>query len=796
MHRHVLFVLTVGLLAAIFGPATAKAVTDEDVVKALDKAQAYLIGLQQPDGAWPEQGGGLAGSYGQSEMALFTLAYIGVHPNRDVMTKALDTVLLRPLQHTYAVSMRAMALAILQKKLASDKRDTMRQAMNADAVWLETAQGSHGGWDYGSLSGGGGRFDLSNTQMAILALRELALAGHETPILIWQRAQALYFKLQQQDGGWNYGAGGINIGECPSYGSMTAAGLASLFITSDNLEPGRGCPCRSGKSTLAGGDLDRRVDSALGWLEKNFLPDANPRVPDNPGTQWQRFYWLYAVERVSIASGYKYFGTRNWYKEGAEILLKIQAANGSWGNLPDTCFAILFLYKGRAPVLYNKLQFKGEWNNHRRDIANLTDYIERTKEQMFHWQIVGLQAPVEELHDAPILYITAETVPEFTAEEEQKLRAFTDTGGTILFEASCGNPVVRAWFKDFVQKVWPEWTLKPIGPEHGSFLDPYALKQRPEILGLDDGLRTFLFYAMDDISCPWNTRAFTAKEYLFKWGINLYTYATDQSPLRAKLAAREPATSERYATPIKGGPKNALRLARLKYDGPWTTAKHYRPFERLTKTLADKATVTLNVEDEGVAAPDLGDRDVAYLVGAGAQLTLSEADREALKAYLAKGGFLWVESAGGSNDFDKAVRKLAEDAGWELKPIDKTHPLVTGQFSTAIGYNVSSGVEFRRALRVVRLGRTYAEWMGIYQNGQLVGLYSPFDVMFSLLGYNAYNCRGYKSEDALAVATNLVLYLTDRSAAATPATPPAATPATPPAATPATPPAAAPPTAP
>ncbi|HUU31656.1 MAG TPA: hypothetical protein VMY69_06115, partial [Phycisphaerae bacterium] len=87
--------------------------------------------------------------------------------------------------------------------------------------------------------------------------------------------------------------------------------------------------------------------------------------------------------------------------------------------------------------------------------------------------------------------------------------------------------------------------------------------------------------------------------------------------------------------------------------------------------------------------------------------------------------------------------------------------------------------EFRRALRVVRLGRTYAEWMGIYQNGQLVGLYSPFDVMFSLLGYNAYSCRGYKSEDALAMATNLVLYLTDRPAAATPAAPPAAAPTAP-----------------
>ena len=41
----------------------------------------------------------------------------------------------------------------------------------------------------------------------------------------------------------------------------------------------------------------------------------------------------------------------------------------------------------------------------------------------------------------------------------------------------------------------------------------------------------------------------------------------------------------------------------------------------------------------------------------------------------------------------------------------------------------------------------------------MVGLYSPFDVMFSLTGYEAYRCRGYKAPDAAAVATNIVLYL-------------------------------------
>lgn len=44
-------------------------------------------------------------------------------------------------------------------------------------------------------------------------------------------------------------------------------------------------------------------------------------------------------------------------------------------------------------------------------------------------------------------------------------------------------------------------------------------------------------------------------------------------------------------------------------------------------------------------------------------------------------------------------------------------------------------------------------------------MYSPFDVMFSLTPYQAYGCRGYKTEDALAVATNVVVFLTDRGGA-------------------------------
>jgi len=802
MRKIVLLGLAAGLLVGVAAPA-AFAVTDDEVLKAIDKAKACLLGQQGADGAWPEQRQpGATADYGHTETVFYTLAYMDESPNRDYMDKALSTVMTRPLDYTYALAMRCMGYAHIRNKFlkSSQKYEMVDKAMKMDAMTLCQFQGSHGGWNYVSLNGSEGRFDFSNTQLAILALREAALAGAEIPDVVWKRAQTLYFKLQQQDGSWNYGdPGNTGIGaDKPGYGSMTAAGLASIYITMDNLDLSSGCPCRGGVSNKAKGDFERRMDMALKWHEENFKPDANPKCPNGEGS-W-KYYWLYAVERVGIAAGYKYFGKRNWYKEGAEVLLKEQQGNGSWGGIPDTCFAALFLYKGRAPVLYNKLMFKGakgewgEWNMHRRDVANLTTYLEAKFEQMFHWQIVSLQAPVEEMHDAPILYITAESLPEFTAEDKQKLRAFTDTGGTILFEASCGNPNVRRWATEkFFKEIWPEWNLKPLGPEHGSFMDPHPLAKRPEVLGMDDGMRTFLFYSMDDISCPWQMRSVAAREYVFQWGRNLYNYSTDRSALRSKLAAREEPKTDRFTSPVKGGDKNTMRVARVKYGtgSAWMTNRCYKPFDKLAQALTQKASVTLKAEEEGVAPADLGDRDIAYLVGTGIGGTSASApatppagaaaatgaasaasgvvlpnaqEREALKAYVAKGGFLWVEAAGGTGTFDAAFRKFAADAGWELKPIPPTGALMSGKLAKAVGYNLTSGVQFHRALRVARLGRAYAEFVGIYQGAKLVGLYNPFDVLFSTTGYDAYGCRGYQHEDALAVAMNVVLYLTDRPA--------------------------------
>ncbi|HET6442186.1 MAG TPA: DUF4159 domain-containing protein, partial [Phycisphaerae bacterium] len=545
------------------------------------------------------------------------------------------------------------------------------------------------------------------------------------------------------------------------------------FLEPAEAGPGKGVRGESGPS-----EMDRRMDAALDWLSKHYRTDENPEAVGGAG-RGKVFYWLYWVERVARASGYKYFGSHDWYAEGARLLVNSQEADGSWGSLENTCLAALFLLDGGAPVVFNKLCFEGAWNTHRRDIDTLMYYMERMREQIFHWQFISLRAPLEELHDAPILFISAGSVPQWSDEEKKKLRAFTDTGGTILVEATGAKPEVKAWFRRLAKEVWPEWALVRLPRDHGVWNSVYPIRERrPEVMGIDDGARTAVFYLPEDVSSFWQMKAFDQKRGLFQWGLNLCTYAKDGAPWRMKLADGEEKKSDKYEGPIQTGGRKTLRIARVRHGGDWSVGANYGGFARLAERLKEKAGLVLEVTEAtqmpvtegGVAPTELvakGDStgragyDVAYLAGTKA-MVLAAKEREALNSFSAAGGFLWLEAAKGSAEFDDSVRRFAREMGWDLKLLPPEHPLMTGNLGAARGYDLAREVEFRREIRVARIGRPHADFLGLYEGDRLVGIYSPLDVLFSLTPYQAWNCKGYAPRDAEAVATNIVLFLTAR----------------------------------
>ena len=87
------------------------------------------------------------------------------------------------------------------------------------------------------------------------------------------------------------------------------------------------------------------VRDALAWMQTNFS------VTENPGMgPAHHYYYLYGLERMGILAHVRFLGGTDWYREGAEFLLHEQGGPGNWGDVVDTCFALLFLKRSSFRV--------------------------------------------------------------------------------------------------------------------------------------------------------------------------------------------------------------------------------------------------------------------------------------------------------------------------------------------------------------------------------------------------------------------------------------------------------------
>jgi hypothetical protein len=608
----------------------------------------------------------------------------------------------------------------------------------------------------------------------MLALQQAVSCGVEVKPEVFIKLMDRYLTKQRDDGGWNYGRTDGWFATQPSYGSMTGAAVANLYLIRDILSGTTGCPCKGDSSPSRHNQkIDESIKRGFKWLGDKFSADKPPGGGE-------MLYWLYSVERVAIATGYKYLGKHDWYAEGATTVVRMQKGDGSFGagdRIPDTCFALLFLIKGRGPVLMNKLEFDGEWDRHPHDAEKVADYIGGLKEQRINWQVINLDIPVEDMHDSPIMYITAESALKLTAEHKKKLRDFTDSGGTILFEASCGNNSANVNWRLISKEVWPEWELKLIDKDHPLWTaDAKIVANRPLLQVASDGVRTFLFYTPKDISCLWTTMALIKNQASFDMVGNLYVYASDHSKLRAKLVGHDSGIGKKYADEAMiRGPKDSIMVTRVKHGGDWYAAKNYHPWELLARSFQSPSGMpaTLALKEAEPAAPGEAlpaGTNLLYLSGrTGCELGASGG--KWLKDFVVSGGFIFAESVLGDKRFDESVRPALEAAGFALKPLPTDHPLLSGQLGNgAKGYNVSKpGYSF--SLRPERIGQSAPSLVGLYLGDKLVGVYSPFDIMFSQTGCVAFSNRGYAAEDARALATNIILLVSAQGSAA--AAPPA-----------------------
>ncbi len=597
-------------------------VRDEDIRSAIDRAVAFLKSQQTTDGyigPYPKTSHILNLSYpvGTTALALLAMLEAGVPRQDPAVRSAMNFVMETPTEHTYDLSVMAMMLAQMPADAGtrSNRRamETILKKMvdwqAADGMWgywiadpAKVNAGERSLWGGPVLQGHFASGDRSNTQFAILALWEMAKRGVEIPRPTLQKA-AEQFLRSQNDGGWAYRQKWAESNEPKTTPTMDATGLASLFIlrdllgvTGEGLFDGVRSP-NCGKP----GPMDRAIDKAdekvvadLGVTQGLTALYGSKNVL---GHYPLSGYYSYSIGRVGVATGQKHIGEHDWYREGAAYYLQHQRDDGAWveGYTPEveTSLGILFLAKGQAPILVNKLRRVGDWNNHPRDLANFVRLAESTFEMRFRWQIVDVRAEVEEWLDAPILFISGhEPLNTFTAEEKKKLRQFVERGGTILADNCCQTPAFDQGLRKLAQEIFPETELRKLAPDHQVYSSHFKVAADPKapLCGLDlpwtwgklrltesagagasavpsgqaapaatsdtaasassaapaepPGTRTVLFYAPWDIGCVWNQNLTTNHRRIFELGINIFRYATSDRPLKRPHDAAGPSPAK------------------------------------------------------------------------------------------------------------------------------------------------------------------------------------------------------------------------------------------------------------
>ena len=610
-----------------------------------------------------------------------------------------------------------------------------------------------------------GGYDSSNSQYGLLGAWSAAEAGIEIPTEYWFMIANHWARKQLPNGQWTYSEDNKRGGTV----NMTAAGLASMLVTHEYIEP-----------AIMGGAVGRDpynepIRKGLGWFE-----EGNNGITVNGG------YGMYGVERVGLASGFKFYGQHDWFRVLAAKILKSQKADGGWpgadAGVVDTSYYLLFLSRGRHPILMNKLRFDGDakspgfWANRPRDEANLARMIGKRLERPLNWQVVNVTTPWEEWLDGPILSISSHVPYKFSPEELAKIRNYVQAGGILYTQSDGGSPQFDRFARDLAKDLFQQ-DLVMVPRDHPIYTTESLFKIQPPVplKMVTNGARILMLHSSIDLAKSWQARDDKGRgEPYFQLGMNLFLYATGRQELRNRL-------DQFYVSTPKTAPVATFPVARISYGGgywdpePGAWRRFVNLFWRQTGYKLEPTEVKINELKpfDPAKKSDPTNFRFAHLTGSIAKV-FSPDQTAALKAYVESGGILLIDSTGGLNEFDNSVQTMLHQAfpGNEPKLLTPDHPLLRG---SSPGMVNATDVVVRPVVRA-----KFSPKVGpprILTVGKGAIIYSPLDITSGLLGTQMLGINGYEPAYADELMQNIVIWAIDGGKAdgSAAATQPAAT---------------------
>ncbi len=766
-------------------------VTDAQVQSAREAIVEMIWKHQDPDRHWDpvtmpsgESTNQHLGGY--TALACLALVTAGESYQDPRLDRPLADLKQTELRGTYAVSTRASIWAHLPKRF--------QNLLQRDAQWLIDSWNSDAaGWGYrASPDGTLSRPSPSVRHFGTLALWAASRRGMQVPPGLLTALESITIANQLEDGAWHY----PGTGTPRSSGSMTAAGLVTLYITQELLHSHEALRLSRSEAT----PVAKSIERGLAWMDEHYDARRNPG-----GGRGGRFpmYYQYAVERVGLASGLRTFGGRDWFREGSAVILdrlfddpegrmalkSSYAPGGSASALRELCFSLLFLSRGRAPIAVNKLRFDGRWNNRPRDMANLCRWMSEEMETDVNWQVVDMDAEPESWLDAPILCIVSdEPLPWIDAErtairefregsksylerrrdgtladgerpprppkipEVERIRRYIDRGGLVLAINEGKSSGFSRSVQDLGALINPRADWETVPANDPLFQHPLKITKRPKLMALRNGVRDqILLLPSGDRSAELQVIGRKSTPVLQTLS-NIHAHASGMHRTPPRLDAGAGAWSS------SGGSSSAA-VVRGVHNGQWKTEPQAMP--SLRNSIGRDHDIDLQVLDRRI--PDLarsGRPDLLILSGT-EETTLSEDDWNAIERFVRDDdGVVLFEHAGGGDGgaFASAMEQHSMDRfDAPVRSADRTAP-VTGQTleggldCTEVRWTPYSIMEvFGAAERSPRL-------RCLKIDGEPAIFFSREDMSHALLDQGRWGIHGYSHQSATDLMTNLVLY--------------------------------------
>lgn len=710
---------------------------------------------------------------GLTSLATFALLTAGVPPEDPMIQRLLAWIRQQPLEQTYVVSLETMVYAA-----AGQNEDKVRIQQCVD--WLLAARHRNGkrlvGWTYGAA---GNNADNSNTQYALLGLHEGKVAGARIGPEVWEEIREYY--TRQANGrylNWGYHT------DDTATPTMTASALCGMLIAGMDVKTGRETllPGYTGANRCGQYEDNRDLAAALALVGRQM-----PREQFGVGHMNHKYYWLYCVERAGRLSGQRWLGEVDWYHLGCEWLVDQQRQDegcfiGEGHPVIATSFALLFLAKGRTPVLISKLvhgrpnQGDEDWNNDRNDARNLVEFVRQEvfRKKPLAWQVFNprlagdmtaqrLDQLTSDLLQSPIAYFNGHHAPVFTDAEKQLLRKYVDNGGFLLAEACCSQQGFDFGFRALMGELFPNAKLERIGPGHPIWTASGKFQSDPnkfELWGINQGCKTVVVYSPRDLSCRWESNKLDdgrVREAL-ELGANIVAYATGLEAPKPRLTETKVLGDDRDRTFQRG----YLKAAQIWHEGDWRPAPQALP--NLMQEMRQLG-MDVSVKAEEV---HLGDRSFVtykflYMHGRNA-FSFPKEELKRLRFNLETGGLLLADACCGSKTFDQSFRQTIKEV-WPDKALEPI-PLSDELFSKELNGTAITTVRCRREGLDGRPDPAYREvppqLEGIKINGRWAVIYSRYDIGCALENRPSVDCLGHDHASAMRLAKAALLYATRR----------------------------------